>query len=185
MLVDIFGYFKDKLNDKILFSVWKTKKFKYIAYTGKQDYEIPVEVLTKFSNEIGIDELNRIKEYDFGNALCESIAINRIETSKTETIADIKNLLPLLPFILSQKKETIAQQLITELTTAYRKEIIEQANSISEIHTKDDFNKYNGLKQLIGNEVTEEIKNELTAEVDNIIVAKCTENFKVSLWLID
>ncbi|MEJ7677821.1 MAG: hypothetical protein WKG06_08130 [Segetibacter sp.] len=103
MLVDIFGYFKDKLNDKILFSVWKTKKFKYIAYTGKQDYEIPVEVLTKFSNEIGIDELNRIKEYDFGNALCESIAINRIETSKTETIADIKNLLPLLPFILSQK----------------------------------------------------------------------------------
>lgn len=179
----IFEYFKGKLNDKILFSVWKTKKFKYIAYTEKQDYEIPVEVLSKFSNEIGIAELNRIKEYDFGNVLCESIAINRIETSKKETIAEIKNLLLLLPFILTEKKDAIAQQLIITLTTAYRKEINEQANSFGEIHTNDDFNKHNRLKQLIGSEVTEKLKNELTVEIDSIIVAKCTENFRVSLWL--
>ncbi len=179
----IFEYFKDKLNDKILFSVWKAKKFKYIAYTEKQDYEIPVEVLTKFSNEIGIPELNRIKEYDYGNILCESIAINRIETSKKETIAEIKNLLLLLPFILTEKKEGITQQLTSLITTAYRKEINKQANSFSEIHTNDDFNKHNRLKQVIGSEVTVEIKNELTVEIDNIIVAKCTENFKVSLWL--
>lgn len=185
LINEIFEYFKGKLNDKILFSVWKTKKFKYIAYSEKQDYEIPVEILTKFSNEIDIAELNRIKEYDFGIALCEGIAINRIETSKKETIAEIKNLLLLLPFILTEKKEGITQQLTIRLTTAYRKEINEQANSFSEIHTNDDFNKHNRLKQLIGSEVTEEIKKELTLEIDNIIVAKCTENFKVSLWLKD
>ena len=88
-----------------------------------------------------------------------------------------------MPFILTEKREGITQQLTIRLTTAYRKEINDQANSFSEIHTNDDFNKHNRLKQLIGSEVTEEIKNELTVEIDNIIIAKCTENFKVSLWL--
>jgi hypothetical protein len=183
LIISIFDYFKDKLNDKTLFSVWKKKRFKYIACTEKQDSEIPFEVLTKFSNEIGIAELNRIKEYDFGNVLCESIAINKIETSKKETIAEIKDLLILLPFILSEKKEQITQQLLIALTTAYRKEINEQANSFSEINTDYDFNKHNKLKQLIGSEVTEEIKNELTLEIDNIIVAKYTENFRFRQWL--
>jgi len=183
LIKEIFQYFKEKLNDKILFSVWKENKLKYIAYTEKQDCEIPIEVLTKFSNEIGIVELNRIKEYDFGKALCQSIAINRIETSKKETIAEIKNLLLLFPFILTEKREGIVQQLTIRLTTAYRNKINEQANSFSEIYTDADFYKHNRLKLLIGSEVTKKIKNELTLEIDNIIVAKCTESFKVSLWL--
>ena len=142
----------------------------YIAYTEEQNCEISFETLTKFSNEIGITELNRIKEYDFGNEYCESIAINRIEKSKKETISEINDLLLLLPFILTQKKEDITQQLIITLTNAYRKEITEQVSSFGEIHTNNDFNKYNALKQLIGNDVTKEVKNKLTVEIDNIIV---------------
>jgi cold shock CspA family protein len=183
LLSKIFKHFKENLSEKILFSVWKAKIFKYIDYTEMQDYIIPVEVLVKFSDEIDIDELNRIKHYDFGSDFCEDFAISRIEKSKKETILEIKKVQLLLPFILTNKKEVIAQQIKNFLTNAYRKEILDKVNSISEINTQEDLVKWKRFKNLIGIEVSEEIKNELAVEIDNIILTKCSENFKISLWL--
>ena len=183
LINEIFEYFKGKLNDKILFSVWKTKKFKYIAYTDKQKYEIPVEVLTKFSNEVGINELNRIKEYSFGAAFCEKIAIEKIESAKEFTIADIKNLYQLTSFIYSDRKDLLIQNLKLQFDLAYLNEIVAISSTYGTIETEADFNKYNLLKQKVGKELDIQSKNSIFEKLNEIIVLNCSESFKVSLWL--
>jgi cold shock CspA family protein len=179
----IFESFKGKINEFTLFRIWKEKKIRFIGYNDDLDYQIPIEILNKFTEDIGIPELNRIKEFNKGKYFCNLFAINKINNSKKETISEIKELFNFLPFIITIEKEPISLYLTTAVTNKYREKIVEQANAFTEASIIEGVNNYKNLKRIIENGLTEEIKNQLTSEIENIIFSKCSDALKIILWL--
>jgi cold shock CspA family protein len=185
LIQEIFTHFKDKLDEYILFLVWKTKRFKYISYSEKEDFQIPIEILFKFSEELNTQDLKRISEYEYGSKFCETIAIERVNLVVQRTVSEALNLKPLLEFITDQKKGLARNQFTSQLKTAYLAEIKDKTTNLNEIRSKQDFDSYNRLKQNFSNELDEQTIKELCFEIDNIIVSKCLDDFKTDLWLID
>lgn len=75
VLKDIFSYFGSNMDAEMLFHVWKSQQFHYIGYEGMKDYEIPIEVLQAFVQEIDQQDLERIGNYSYSeefNAFYES-----------------------------------------------------------------------------------------------------------------
>ncbi len=66
LLDELYGYFGEKMDEDILFFVWKSQDFRFIGYSGMEDYEIPMEVLDKHREEIDDRDRSRIENYSYG-----------------------------------------------------------------------------------------------------------------------
>ncbi|MBA3985220.1 MAG: hypothetical protein H0X63_01240, partial [Flavobacteriales bacterium] len=178
-----FSHFGNNLNEEILFEVWKQKKFKFISYIDKDDYEIPENVLKSNILEIGKPELKRILNFSFGSDFCSQFVNNKFNGIEHYTTSEIKDLYQFIEFDIESNQEKrktqldnlYAQQTITELT--------EQANKLGTIITNDDYNNYNHLIQLIPTQFNDEDKNRIKNIIYKIIALKCSEEFKPDLWI--
>lgn len=183
ILNSAFSYFGNNLSEEILFEVWKQKKFKFISYIDKDDYEIPENVLTSNILEIGKPELKRILNFSFGSDFCSQFVNNKFNNIEHFTSSEIKDLYQFLEFESENEREKRKSQLdilYAQQTTA---ELTEQANKLGTINTNDDFNNYNRLLQLIPSQFNDEDKTRIKNIIFKIIALKCSEEFKPELWI--
>jgi len=183
ILSSSFSHFGNNLNGEILFEVWKQKKFKFISYIDKDDYEIPENVLKSNILEIGKPELKRILNFSFGSDFCSQFVNIKFSDIEHYTTSEIKDLYQFLEFESESEREKRKSQLndlyAQKITTA----LTEQANELGIIKTNDDFNNYNRLLQLIPSQLDDKNKDKISKIIYKNIALKCSEEFKPDLWI--
>lgn len=105
LLPRVFGYFGTRITHDILFRVWKERKFRYIGYDDKGDYEIPEEVLNLNATEIGYEELVRIRGYSFGKTFCFDFVHALLDGVDTTHGEETGVLVPYLDFLENGDRE--------------------------------------------------------------------------------
>lgn len=183
ILSSSFSHFGNNLNEEILFEVWKQKKFKFISYTDKDDYEIPENVLKSNILEIGKSELKRIINFSFGSNFCSHFINLKFNDIENYTTSEIKDLYQFLEFESESDREKRKLQLNDLYTQKITSELLEQANELGIIKTTDDFNNYNRLLQLIPSQIDDENKDKISKTIYKKIALKCSEEFKPDLWI--
>ncbi len=142
ILNEIFTYFGQNLNELILFQTWKSKKFKFISYTEFDEYEIPEAILKTYVDDIGVSELIRIKDYNFGLMFCHQFVANKFKNIESFNSDELKDLYQFLEFENQDKREKLKYKLdslyIYQITT----ELIKQANSFETIKSEFDINNF-------------------------------------------
>jgi cold shock CspA family protein len=182
-LNSVFSYFGKKINEEILFNVWKERKFKFIAYTGKDDYEIPENILESNKFEIGKPELNRIWHYSFGANFCSKFINRKIDAIDYFTTSNINDLYQFIKFGNEEEQETRRNRIDDFYAKQIIGELIEQANELSIIKNNDDFNNYNRLLQLIPKELGDKNKKIIRDKIYSIVASKCSKEFKIELCI--
>lgn len=61
----LYCHFYSHLRPAVLFQVWKSGVFRYIAYRDDMDYEIPEEVIRQFSQYMDIADWIRVDGYSY------------------------------------------------------------------------------------------------------------------------
>ena len=183
ILNKIFSHFGNKLNEEILFNVWKQKKFKFISYNEMDDYEIPESVLKANILEVGKSELLRILKFSFGSEFCSYYVDNKFSNIETLASAEIKELYQFVEFEKENEQENRKQQLDNLYVQKIGVELTEKASQLDTIRNSDDFNNYNRLLQLIPNQFNDTDKNIVTKAIYEIITQKCSDEFKTELWI--
>jgi cold shock CspA family protein/ribosomal protein L37AE/L43A len=179
----LFTYFGNNLNDKLLFNVWKEKKFKFIAYNELVDHEIPENILKAFILEISKLELYRIQNYSYGTKFCKYYVNNKFQNLENLTSADIKELYRYIEF--ETKEEQIIRKLHLDRFYAQKieTELSEKVVQLETIRNGDDFNNYNRLLQLIPNQLSVIEQTKITDSIHIIIAQKCSDEYKAELWV--
>lgn len=183
LLKDIFTHFGNNLNEEILFQVWKNKKFKFISYTEKDEYEIPEKVLKNFINEISVAELKRIKNFSFGSEFCIDFITSKFRNISGLTSDEIKTLYSFLELTSEEEREKYKLELDSFYTQKITAEIIEQANKLPPIKDSNDLYNYNRLSQLVLIQIGDEEKTKIQNELNKIITSKSSEEYKPELWI--
>lgn len=179
----VFSHFGKNLNEELLFRVWKHKKFKFISYNEMDDYEISENILKANILEIGKTELNRILKFSFGSEFCSYYVNNKFSNIGKLTSTEIKELYQFVEFETESEREKRKHQLDSFYVQKIETELIEKANQLDNINNNDDFNNYNRLLQTIPYNLTDVDKIKITEAIHNIIAQKCSEEYKVELWL--
>ena len=179
----IFSHFGKNLNEELLFIVWKHKKFKFISYNEMDDYEISENILKANILEIGKTELNRILKFSFGSEFCSYYVNYKFNNIGNLTSTEIKELYQFVEFETESIQEKRKRQLDSFYVQKIETELIEKANQLDNIRNNDDFKNYNHLLQLIPNNFTDVDKIKVTEAIHNIIAQKCSDEYKVELWL--
>ena len=183
ILAEIYSHFGKNLNNEIIFSIWKTKSYKYIAYNEENEFEISEKVLNTFINEIGISELKRIIKYDFGAIFCNNYTISLYENLDKLTSDEISNLYNFLEFTGEENRKNNKFKLDEFYTEKYLSELYEKTNKLGLIYSNEDYNKYDRIKQNIQSQISEENKIKIHEAINNVIVTNCFEEFKPELWI--
>jgi cold shock CspA family protein len=178
-----YSYFGKNLNESILFKVWKERKFKYISYNDKDDYEIPEHVLNSNINELGELDLKRISTHSFGSDFCSKYAKEKFKNTENLTISEINGLYQLLEIIDEGEREKSK----VNLDHVYANKIIEDFNiqmaSQGPIRNNEDFDAYNRLLQNIPSLLNDTEKGKIRKSIIDIIIDRCTDEFKLDLWI--
>lgn len=183
LLATIYKHFGNNLNEVILFHTWKSKAFKFIAYNDTDDYQIPENVLKIYSSEIGIAELKRIKDYEYGSTFCNEFVKSKFTALNNLTSDELKTLYQFLDYASEDERAKYKSELDSLFSEKILTELIEQANKLESIKTSDDFNKYSRLKQLTNNQVSADVKTKIDEAINKIIVRKSSDDFKPELWI--
>ncbi len=183
ILTKIFKHFRENVNDEILFSVWKVKKFEFISLEV-EDYEIPRSALNLFLHEIGISEFKRISNFSYGLEFCAELVNNmfsHIEFFNSRELEELYSFVNFIGFGEDQENKSIL------LDNIYFERIISEysvkAQNLEYIKSLDDFNKYDRLIHLAPKQLKEEQLKKLKESIYEIVVLKCSEDFKPELWL--
>ena len=179
----VFDYFGKNLNEEILFRVWKQKKFKYIARTDNEDYEIPHDLLISNINQIGIPELNRIRNYSYGIAFCSDFINDKLSRIKDLTSSQIKEVYDYLDFLDPEQQEGLKLQLDALYIEKYAGELVLKAEILETIRNAEDFKSYSLLLDFIPNELNDGEKTKIKSAIEAVIMQKCSEEFKPELWI--
>lgn len=183
ILIRVFSHFGKNLNDELLFTVWKLKKLKYIAYNETDDNEIPENILKEHIHEIGKTELNRILKFSFGSEFCSYYVNNKFSNIENLTSTEIIELYQFVEFEIETKREKRKNQLDSIYVQKIEEELSKKANQLDTIRNSDDFDNYKRLLQLIPYQFTEIDKNKITKVIYQIIAQKCSDEYQVELWL--
>lgn len=183
ILNNVFSHFGKSLNEELLFSVWKEKKFKFISYNEMDDYEIPENVLKAHILEIGKTELNRILKFSFGSEFGSYYVNNKFSNIENLTSTEIKELYQFVEFETETEREKRKHQLDSLYVQKIETELAEKAKQLDTIRNSDDFNNYNRLLQLIPYQFTDIDKNKITKVIHQIIAQKCSDEYKAELWV--
>lgn len=92
LLSRIFDFFGKHVNERKLFLVWKSTKFRYIGHLEADDFEIPEDILVLFADELNVSELMRIHTYSYGNIFCNELVAKKLEEADNLTTEEIKKL---------------------------------------------------------------------------------------------
>lgn len=183
ILNNIFSHFGKNLDEELLFTVWKEKKFKYISYNEMDDYEIPESILKAHILEIGKLELNRILKFSYGSDLVSCFVNNKFTNLETLSSVEIKELYQFVEFKNKTEQEKIKKQIDELYVQRIEGELTEKANQLDTITNNDDFNNYIRLLQLIPYQFPNTDKDKITKAIYQIITQKCSDEYKTELWV--
>lgn len=178
----IFNYFGENLDEKILFLCWKGKKFRYIAYNGFEDYEIPEEVLLQNINEIGFKELQRIQSYSYAEPLTAAIVSSHFGKLQEHDIKDLLSLYPVLDFA-SDEKDKFKEQLDGALAAKAILTIIGKAEELPIINDDQGFSRYFALRHEIPRQLEDSHTASIEDKINQIICSKAAPGYRPVLWL--
>lgn len=183
ILDNIYTYFRNNLNEEILFYTWKSKQFKFISYIDTDEYEIPESILKNYSSEISPVELERIIKYDFGLQFCTDFLASKFKDLNELDTNELEELYAFFKFIDEEDREKQKLNLDKQYSERIIVELREKANQLELIKNQDDFNNYNLLKKLVFNQVNQETQNKIFKDIDKIIAERCSDDFKSELWI--
>ncbi|MFH6936000.1 cold shock domain-containing protein [Flavobacterium sp. FlaQc-30] len=183
VLNTVCDYFGKNLNEEILLRVWKQKKFKYIARTDNEDYEIPQDLLISNIAQIGIPELNRIRNYSYGIAFCSDFINDKFSTIKDLSSSQIKEIYNYLDFLAKEQQEELKLRLDALYIEKYAGELVLKAEKLETIRNAEDFKSYSLLLDFIPNELNDEEKTKIKSAIESVILEKCSEEYKPELWI--
>lgn len=183
IISELYEYFGKNINDDILFYVWKEKKFKYVSYEKLFNHEIPERVLLSNYPKLGIPELERILRYSYGKDFLVKFVNEKFRGLDIKPISDLKELYIFLKFISESERENWKSNLDTIFTERLIASLPHKVSKLRAIRTKDDLNNYLSISQAIPDELNVEFKNRIKSAVNEIIIQKCSDEFKVDLWI--
>lgn len=183
ILNKVFSHFGKNLNEQLLFSVWKQKKFKFISRNGMGDYEIPENILKAHILEIGNTEINRIIKFSFGSEFISFYLNHKFNNIENLTSEEIKGLFKFVEFETEAERDKRKNQLYSLYVKKIEIELIGKANKLDKIKNSDDYNQYNQLLQLIPLEFCDDDKIRVTKKIHKIIIDKSIDRYKPVLWL--
>lgn len=181
---NIISRFIGNFNEKILFLVWKNKKFRYILYDDNIDYEIPKDVLYKFKKEIGINEIKRILCYSYGKSFIKEITRLKLN-SLNERLSDnrIKELFLFIEFVDNENKEKFREKLELFYFKKIKKIFKNKIDKLPKIEKQSQLDRYVKLKDKIPPELGHVKQLELDTIINKAIVRKSYAIFKVELFI--
>lgn len=182
ILNNIFSHFGLNMNEKILFNVWKQKKFRYISYSEMEDIEIPESVLKAHILEVEKSELIRIIEYSYGSEFCSYYVNNKFRNIENISTAELKELYQFIEFEKESEQETRKRQLDDLYVRKIEVELTEMANQLGIIKNIDDFNNYYRLLQHIPNQFNDADITKIIESLHKVIAQKSSDEYKPELW---
>jgi cold shock CspA family protein len=179
----VFSHFGKNLNEELIFTVWKQKKFKFISFNEMDDYEISENILKTHILEIGKTELSRILKFSFGSEFGSYYVNNKFSNIDNLTSTEIKELYQFIEFETETEQEKRKHQLDSLYVQNFQTELIEKANKLDTIRNSEDFNNYIRLLQLIPYQFNDIDKTKITEAIHQIIAQKCSDEYKAELWV--
>lgn len=183
----LFNFYGENLSEDVLFSIWKTKNFKYIGKSNYDDYEIPAGLLLQNSENLTDLDLRRVQNYENGDETCFKIVNEKIKDISNEISSlDIVDLYKYIEFVKSNSRKEKLNLALNELL--YEKLIVEITNALNElpeISNKYILSRYDELNQLIQSKLNESQRENLSKIIADRIIDKSTEQVQVDLWLLD
>ena len=76
LLTRIFTFFGQHVNERKLFLIWNSKKFRYIGHLEADDFEIPADILKLFASELNKSDLQRIRTYSYSALVLDELHAN-------------------------------------------------------------------------------------------------------------
>jgi ''Cold-shock'' DNA-binding domain. len=183
ILNKVFVHFRNNLNEEILFAIWKKKKFRYISYADKDDYEIPEHILKSKIDEIELPDLNRILNFSFGPEFCSQYINTKFSGVEQLSSSEIKNLYQFLGFFSENEqlqKKMFLDSLLERKTIA---ELAVLAWDLDLITDDTSFAQYRRLLQLIPSQLKDEHVSQIKREFYEIVSSRCVDDFKPELWI--
>jgi cold shock CspA family protein len=184
----LFNFYGENLSEDILFSIWKTKNFKYIGKSNYDDYEIPVDLLLRNYEELTDLDLKRIQNYENGDETCFNIVSEKIkDISHQMTSIEIVDLYKYVEFIKSKPRKEKLELVLNEL--CYKKLLEEISTALDdlpdEISNKDFLLRHDELNQLIPDKLDEIHKESLAKIIADRVIDKSDKQMEIELWLFD
>lgn len=183
ILENVFNYFSNKLNDELLFEVWKQKKYRFVSYFSKDEFEIPEKVLYSNYLKIGIPELRRIIDFSYGKDFCINLIDDKFDKIDQYHTIDLINLFNLFEFDLVRNIEERRLRLNKILSENISNKLRSEAYTFGKIASYEDFENYKNLFLLVPNQLDQKYRDELRIEIFAIIAENCSDEFQTELWV--
>jgi cold shock CspA family protein len=181
ILNKVYSFFNETLNDETMFEYWIQKQFKFISYAN--EYDIVENYITSNILELNTLNFKRLLKFKFGNLLFSRFVSTKFNDMENNSADVLKDLYTLLEFISEGEREKIKLHLDTKYAQQIATELVENATKFGTIKNEEDFNKYNQILKSIPDQITDEYKIKIKDSILAIIVSKCSNTFKPSLWI--
>jgi len=179
---DLFIFFGKKSNKRVAYEVWEAEKYKYLGKDSELGLEINKETLLKFKEAFKISDLKKIKSYSFCNELTYEI-IKRKLSGKEKLLWDPKEFKKIVTSI-SEVYSLNVKYFFDEYSRKKIKEIINlKLNYLGRIDSKNKYYLYSKLRNIIPEELNQNVKEELLEYIEIQIVKNTDEDYKLDIWL--
>jgi cold shock CspA family protein len=180
LLKKVITYFGSHLEVEMLFQVWKSKEFRFIDYE-EGEYEIPLNVLNSYIDEIAIPELMRIQNYSFAEEFISQFVKNKFSQLQSLSPTELSELYPLIQFIKVDHKQEYKLSLDEVIAQKATKDIIESLSKLGQINNSEEVTKVRKWMQSIPDHLKEIeiIKSKISLYLDE----NSSEEFKTELWI--
>lgn len=179
----LFNYISNNLNDKVIFYAWRNKSLEYIGITLASEYEIPESIIRKFSNEIDVPELQRIKAYTYGSKYCAEIADKIFNNINDITKEELEKLFSYVEFCSEDVKCKNKQWLEDTYYTIIKENINIEIENYGIIENQSKYYDYIKLKGYISKSISQDIQTKIENLIHELIIANCSEGFKKEIWI--
>ena len=182
-LKHIYTHFGNNMNEEMLFHAWKRNSLKFVSYTDDMEYEIPERLFRSFWTEIGVPEMKRIINYEFGSSFSAEFIDSKFKDLDKLAYHELDKLYPYLKFAgqeESLKLKPMLDKLCLEKTL---KEIVKLTDKLGIIKNTRDLSEYEQIIQSVISFLEDHIKATIQNECNKILAKKCSEEFKPELWI--
>lgn len=180
----LYVYFNNKIDNTIIFTLWKTNKLKFLGLKNTDNQEIPLEVLRENLKDLGIKEYLRILNFSNGNHICYQLILQKISQ---EDLPDFDYTLLQIYHIIEKLNEFDKEYLTNNLDEKIHKSLIKKLNhtinSVKTIKSNNDLIQFESIKKLIPNKMSNKYQEQLNNLIDKSITSNCDENYKINLLI--
>lgn len=183
VLSEIFLYFHEKRNSRLIFDTWKHRKFQYLAYEDGLDYEIPLTILHEFISQIGVNELERIKLFHGTTDFCRNSAILKLKDIDGSLTNELKSFFSYLQYLKQDEKQFYQELLEKRISDLTLNDFHRSTIEFETIDSEENLNKAIKIKTNLLFGLPEGLYFELDQSINRVIIKRTVEDWWVELWL--